>query len=77
MIEPRLDLAITVVCPGRRAVVATDDEQVGAVRAQCLKSLKRAALLDVEEAVEHQDRQAGGVAAEGAPPPPLIEHLVL
>src|SRR5436190_22369027 len=47
-----------------------------AVAAQRLVGLERAARLDVEEAVEHQDRQVIDVAAEAPPLPPLVERRV-
>src|SRR5438874_2725781 len=45
-----------------RAVVRADDLEVRAVAAQLLEGLERATRLDVEEPVDHQDREVVDVA---------------
>ena len=55
-VEPRGPLAVGAAGAGGDAVVGADDEEVGAVVAQLLERLERAAGLDVEEAVDHEDR---------------------
>ena len=77
MVEPRLGGAVAVVGTVGRAVVCAHNEQVGAVAAQPLVGLERATRLDVEEAVEHQDRQVVDIAAKAALAPPRVECLVL
>ena len=76
-VEPACRSRVGAAGAGRHAVVGADDEQVGAVVAQLLEGLERAAGLDVEEAVDHQDREVVDVAAEAALAPLAVERRVL
>jgi hypothetical protein len=76
MVEPRRGLGDAAVGSQGCPVVSTGDQQVGAIVAELLEGLERAARLDVEEAVDHQDRQVVRVAAEPAFLPEGVERRV-
>ena len=77
MVEPRLRRGRAAVGAGRVAVVANHHHQVRAVALQLLVGLEPPARLDVEEAVEHQDRAVVHIASVAALPPPRVERGVL